>query len=393
MPNSLQITHVVLSLDVGGLERNVVNQVREGQRLGQRVAVICLEKPGTLAPQVEALKVPLICLQKRSGVRLQVIRQMQETLRQLHSTVVHTHQISALFYTGPAARAAGIPLIVHTEHGKQDYAGRWRRRWLGRLAGRYARRFFCLSEDMATEIVRQRIVPRPKVRVIPNGIDIARFQTRLDPDQTRQALGIPEGARVIGTVGRLMEVKRQDLLIHSFAKIRLHEPEAHLLLVGDGPRKEELSQLAYNLGLKDCVHFAGYQAQPEKVYQLMDVFALTSRSEGMPQALIEASAAGVPVVASRVGGIPEIVEDGRTAMLVPYGNEAALTQAIAYLLTNGEVAKRMGQAARERVEKLFHIRRMAADYQENFMELLSEPRSSAVGARIRSPRATYFILA
>src|SRR5262249_33071051 len=216
----LRVTHVTLSLDVGGLERNIVNQVREGHRLGQEVSVVCLERPGTLADQVEALGGSVTCLHKRPGLRPELIAQVRHTLRRLRPHVAPTHQIASLLYTGLAARGAGVPLVVHTEHGKERYADRLRTRWLGRLAGRYAARFFCLSEDMASAVKAHRIVPPAKVRVILNGIDTARFQPRGEAKALRQELGIPAGALVIGTVGRLTPVKRQDLLLRAFARVR-----------------------------------------------------------------------------------------------------------------------------------------------------------------------------
>src|SRR5262249_47834363 len=159
----LRVTHVTLSLDVGGLERNIVNQVREGHRLGQEVSVVCLERPGTLATQVEALGAPVICLHKRPGLRWELVGQLWRALRRLRPHIVHSHQIGSLFYTGKAAFGAGVPVVVHTEHGKQPYADRLRTRWLGRLAGCYASRFFCLSKDMAEAVKAHHIVRPGKV--------------------------------------------------------------------------------------------------------------------------------------------------------------------------------------------------------------------------------------
>jgi glycosyltransferase involved in cell wall biosynthesis len=370
MYEPLRVTHVTLSLDVGGLERNIVNQVREGHKLGQEVSVVCLERPGTLAAQVEALGGSVTCLHKRPGLRPELIGQMRHTLRRLRPHVAHTHQIASLLYTGLAARGAGVPLVVHTEHGKERYADRLRTRLLGRLAGRYAARFFCLSEDMAAAVKAHRIVSPAKVRVILNGIDTARFQQRGEARALRQELGIPAGAPVIGTVGRLTPVKRQDLLLRAFARVREQVPEARLLLVGDGPLLEQLQGLAAELGVGGATHFAGYQPEPQRYLHLIDVFALTSASEGIPQALLEASAAGIPSIASQVGGIPEVIEEGRSGLLFPSGDQGALTGGILALLTEADLARRLGESARDRVESLFHIRRMAAEYHEQFLELL-----------------------
>jgi sugar transferase (PEP-CTERM/EpsH1 system associated) len=368
--DSLHVTHVILSLDVGGLERGLINQIREGLKLGERISVICLERPGMLASHLTTLEVPILCLEKRPGIQLSLIGRLKRIFRDFRPDVVHTHQIGGLFYAGSAARRASVPVIVHTEHGKENYAGSLRRRWLGRLSGRYAARVFCLSEDLAKTLRQNRIVPAHKIVVIPNGIDTSRFQACGRGPALRQALGIPARSPVVGTVARLTEIKRQDVLIRGFAKLAAKMPETHLLVVGAGPLMDSLRCLAADLELQSRVHFIGHQAEPEPHYEVMDVFALTSRSEGMPQTIMEAFAAGVPVVASRVGGIPEMVEDDRSGLLFTAGDEEGLAHALGKVLRNPELARRLREAARERVEEKFHVRRMAADYHGHFVELL-----------------------
>jgi glycosyltransferase involved in cell wall biosynthesis len=281
---------------------------------------------------------------------------------------VHTHQIGALFYAGPAARRVGVPAVVHTEHGK--HYDRRRNRWLGRLAGRHASRFFCVSEDIAGAVEVCRIVPRRKLHVVCNGIDTDRFRDHGEGATVRAALGIPPGAPVIGTVGRLVEIKRQDLLIAAFRRVRDRVADAHLLLVCDGPWMGRLREQVAGLGLADRVHFAGYQGQPAPYLQAMDLFALTSRSEGMPLSVLEAWAAGMPVVATRVGGLPELIEDGRTGLLVEFGDEAALVDALAGLIADRPAARRLGEAGRDRVESRFSLHRMADEYHRHYRELL-----------------------
>jgi glycosyltransferase involved in cell wall biosynthesis len=238
------------------------------------------------------------------------------------------------------------------------------------LAGRFAKRFYCLSKDMADWVTGHGVVPAAKVRVIHNGIDTTSFQ-RGDGAVIRNSLAIPKDAPVIGTVGRLNEIKCQDLLLRAFARTRKSFPAVHLVLVGDGPLRDELRRQAAELGIEDCVHFPGYQACTAPFYHAMQVFALTSRSEGMPQALLEACIAGVPVVASRVGGIPEVIEQDRTGILFESGDETGLAAALTRLLSEPAQGRELAEAARARVESTYHIGRMSAEYHRDFLELLS----------------------
>ena len=338
-------------------------------------SVICLERPGKLASDVERLRVPILCANKQPGLRFGTIEHLRVMLKELRPDVVHTHQVGALLYAGPAARREKVPVVVHTEHinnvaKARTLNKRFRTRMLWHVAGSFADRFCCVSDDIALAAKAYGTVPAKKLTVVLNGIDTTVFDAPGDCESLRRSLGIPCGAAVVGTVGRLNEVKRQDLLIRGFGKIANHDPKPHLLLVGDGPELQHLRQLAGDLGLSDRVHFAGYQARPEHYLHLMDIFALTSRLEGVPLAILEAWAAARPVVASRVGGVPEIVTDGQTGILFEPGDEAALTQAMSRLLTNPEEARRLGEAGRNCVRSRFDLRVMAESYEQHYRDLL-----------------------
>jgi sugar transferase (PEP-CTERM/EpsH1 system associated) len=382
---NIHVVHIVLSLDCGGLERIVLDLARKGPGLGQRVSVICLERHGDLAAEVEAAGAAVICLHKPPGRRPETVGKVREALRQLRPDVVHTHQIGALLYSGPAAKELHVPLVVHTEHGNQIARSRamdkkMRTRLLWWVAGRHAARFFCVSEDIADEVKVYGSVASRKVRVVANGIDTDRFRFREGSEDIRESLGIPDGVPVIGTIGRLNEVKCQDLLIRSFARVRERYGDARLLIVGDGPRRAGLEALATSLGLGGAVSFAGYQSRPDRFLHAMDIFALTSRAEGMPLAILEAWAAGLPVVSTRVGGIPRVVEHGLTGLLIDPGDEDALTETLCGLLGNPSSARKLAEAGRKRVQLDFDTSRMAGDYHRHYLELLDSRRANTLCA-------------
>ena len=362
--------HLVLSLEIGGLERLVVDLAREGQRQGQRVTVACVESRGRLASEVEALAIPVLCADKPAGVRPRTVLTLGALMGEALPDVIHSHQITALLYGGLAARALGIP-VVHTEHGKH-YAGSGTSRWVGRAAGWQAARFLCVSQEIADGVRALKVAPASRIGVVANGVDLAKFAqaTTAGSDALRATLGIPRGASVVGTVGRLAEIKRQDLLLRGFARLRERRPDSHLLLVGDGPAADELRRLAAGLGLGGCVHFAGYQSHPESYLALMDVFALTSRSEGMPVAVLEAWAARVPVIASRVGGLPEMIESGRNGLLFDFADEAGLVSLLETCLGDRAVADRLRAAAHADVEARYSLAAMARTYQREYEGVL-----------------------
>jgi glycosyltransferase involved in cell wall biosynthesis len=368
----LHVVHIVLSLDVGGLERVVIELAREGRRLGQKVSVICLERRGVLAKHLEDAGGRIIVLDKQPGLKPGIVKHIRSVLRELRPDVVHTHQIGALLYAGPAAQWEHVPAVVHTEHinNIKKNTSRFRRikmRALWWFASRYAERFFCVSQDIAD--AAKRLITPEKVSVVCNGVDTSAFASRSERSSIRSSLGIPLKAPVIGTVGRLDEVKCQDLLIRAFSRVREHVNDAHLLLVGDGPQRQSLQTLAQELEVSNRVHFAGYQPQPQKFLAAMDLFALPSRLEGMPLVILEAWAAGLPVIASRVGGVPSLV-NGSCGLMFDSGDQQALERLLLKLLTDSREADRMSRAGLKRAQLEFDTSVMAKNYQRSYMEIL-----------------------
>lgn len=384
MDDPLGIVHVVLSLDVGGLERVVLDLIREGNLRGHRSSVLCLERRGALAPRAEAMGAAVTALGKPPGLRPWLVPRIASALRTLAPEVVHTHQIGALLYAGPAARRAGVPALVHTEHtnnlGTVRSPGRKARIWLlWSLAARRAGRFCCVSRDIAEAAIRSRAVPRRKVAVVANGV-AARDGEAGDPAAVRAEFGIPAGAPLVGTVGRLAEVKRQDVLIRGFARLAERVPGAHLLLIGDGPEAGRLRELAGATGVGDRIHFAGYRPDARRCLAAMDVFALTSRMEGMPLAILEAWAEGVPVVSSAVGGVRTLITPGEDALLFESGDDAGLADAVGRILGDPDRAGRIGRAGRDRVAREFDAGVMFEAYEREYRALLGGVRHRAGGA-------------
>jgi glycosyltransferase involved in cell wall biosynthesis len=301
------------------------------------------------------------------------------TLGRLAPDVLHAHQFGALFHAGRPARRSGVPAVVQTEHG--DHVARavgatrkLRTRLIAAWAGRAADRVFGVSRGVASSLADSGAIPRRKLAVVPNGIDLRPFaDPKLDAEAAaiRRNLKIPDGSPVVGTVGRLAEVKRVDLLVRGCAELVGRGSSAHLLIVGDGPLRGDLEGLARSLGLEGRAHFVGHQSSPGPWLRSMDCFGLASRSEGMPLAILEAWAAGVPVVAARVGGIEGLVEHDRTGLLFDPAKAGSLAGALLGLLGDPTRARAIARAGRARALAEFDEDAMAGTYERHYREVLA----------------------
>jgi len=286
--------------------------------------------------------------------------------------------MTALLYAGRAARRERVR-VVHTEQNNisarrpKSWARRLRTELLWRYAGRYADRFCGVARDVVAAAGAYGTIRRRKLTHIPNGIDTSTFAAaEVDRPAVRTAIGIASDAPVIGTVGRLAEVKQQGVLIRAFAQILPAFPTARLVLVGDGPLRAELEGLAASLGLGGVVLFAGYRPDPERFLAAIDVFVLPSGAEAMPLVIPEAWAAGLPVVATRVGGIPDMVEHGKTGLLVEPGDVDGLAVRVRQLLADRALARGLGRAGRELARARYDVNAMAGAYDRTYRELLTK---------------------
>jgi glycosyltransferase involved in cell wall biosynthesis len=354
------IVHGVLSLDVGGLERIVISLAKYVASRGEPVAVVCVERPGALANELESIGVKVVSLNKPSGRYPSHIDAAEKVLRELQPRVLHTHQIGAAWYLAPAAKRLGLH-VVHTEHGNPfARASSWgdclKLRWLMRRAAKSIDAFATVSPEIAKAVTRYRTVPASKVSIIPNGSAVV--EPTRNREEIRSSHGIPQDAYVIGTVGRLHEVKRQEILL-----IIASAFGDWVLLVGDGPEKARLERFASDLGIADRVVFAGYQPQPIDFLAAMDVFALTSRSEGFPVSLLEAWAAKLPVVVSAVGGLPAIVDHEKNGLLVPPSEIRAYGTAFVRLRSDRPFAAELAAAGHRKLLENYTLDRMAGRYE------------------------------
>ncbi len=296
-------------------------------------------------------------------------------LRRLKPDVVHTHTAKAGFLGRVAARLAGVPVVVHTFHGHvfHGYFSPAKTRLfliLERLTARLSSAVITLSDGLRDELCDiYHIAPRDKFRVLGLGLDLEPFARAPRRGGTfRAAWGIPAEAPLIGIVGRLVPVKNHDLFLRMAAQLREQRPDARFAIIGDGELRESLERQAAGLGLAGAVIFTGWQHDLPPVYSDLDALVISSLNEGTPVSVIEALTAGCPVVATAVGGLPDLLDRGALGRLTPGGDVAALTQALAETLAAPPDPAQAQTAMLHR----YSIDRLARDLEELYRELLRE---------------------
>jgi sugar transferase (PEP-CTERM/EpsH1 system associated) len=370
----LPIVHLVLALNVGGLERMLLRLLSLTDRDRFRPSLVALDEPGTLAPELARLGVPLTVMRRGPGIDTRLPLRLAKRLRRMGARLVHTHNATPHLYGSVAAAVARartgdrFPRVVHTKHGRNE-PDMPRKVLLNRIASRFSDRVVAVSDDAAAVAREVEHVDPRRVLTIPNGVDTREFRPGGDPRAARAALGLPQGGFHVGCVARLVPVKDHGTLIASFERVRRAVPDAHLTLIGDGPDRAALAERARALGIAGAVTFAGARPDVAALLPAFDVFALASLAEGGSLTLLEAAAAGLPIVATRVGGNPEIVVDGATGLLVPPGDAACLAEALLALALRPDRAA-FGAAGRDRVERLFGVERMARSYHDLYAEVL-----------------------
>jgi len=372
-PTRPVVFQILPSLAVGGAERLVVHLMEHLNRERFAPVCICLESPlGThYEARVRALGAPLYFLEKGEKMSLGVLRKLDALFRQYRPAVVHTH-ILGLNYAYPLMIRYRTPARVYTVHSLAEKdVGRRTGPIVRALAFRYrVGRVVPVAIAEEVRVTIQRVYGYPDPPLIPNGVPTDEYAP--DPNkraQWRQAHGIEPHATVLTHVGRFAPPKNHALLIEAFAQTRADTP-LYLLLVGGGELENAVREQVAALGLQGRVRFLGVRADVADILRASDVFVLSSRWEGNPMSVMEAMAAGLPVVSTAVGGVPELVRAGETGLLVPSEDAAALAQAMQALVDDPARRQAMGAAARQHAVAHFDIRHTVRGYEQLYESLL-----------------------
>ncbi|MEX1229799.1 MAG: glycosyltransferase [Planctomycetaceae bacterium] len=353
----LRVCHVSLTLCTGGLERLLVDFARHHDRERYELSFVVLQEQGQPADDIRSLGCEVLSLPLQQMGRWERFRRMTSLVRMLKPDVLHTHNAFPHWYAAVAGKWSGVPVIVHSRHGRR-FGHNWKERLQFAVASRLSDRVVGVSDDTARLCRDIGHLSSEKVTRIWNGIDLNRFAYR------------GPGSRPVGiSVGRLSAEKDFPTLLRAVSLVHKALPEFRFLLVGDGPEREALETLSHELELDNCLQFLGERRDVPELLSQASVYAGSSLTEGISLTLLEAMAVGLPIVATRVGGNPEIVVPGETGELVDVRDGESLAREMLNLCVNPWQAERYGRQGRMRVEEHFSVQGMVRQYETLYRDL------------------------
>ncbi len=377
--NKPLIAHVLFRLSTGGLENGLVNLINTLPDGKYRHVVICMTHYTDFRNRINSDEVQVYCLNKKPGQDLAVYLRLWRLLRKIKPDILHTRNLSALEAQLPGL-LAGVKCRIHGEHGRDidDVDGtNWRYVLLRRCFRPLVQRYMPMSKDLEDWLVKQIKVPVAKISQVYNGVDIKRFKVNEAKPLSLLPMEFRAPERLlIGTVGRLDPVKDQLTLVQAFIYLVKNHAElssnVRLVIVGDGVLLSALQTLVREADIEHLVWFAGERHDVADIMQTLDLFVLPSINEGISNTILEAMASALPVIATKVGGNPELVLEGETGYLVPKQDPIAMAAAFKRYLLQPELLTLQGQAGRSRVVSTFSLSRMMADYMAIYDKLLAK---------------------
>jgi glycosyltransferase involved in cell wall biosynthesis len=374
----IKIVFVITSTGVGGAEKMLYHTSTSLDRTRYAPSICSLKEKGAIARNVEAAGIEVHCLSMTDGdqfggwfASLVALFRLTRYVIKVRPTIVHSFLFRANILSRIAASLARVPLVISSVRvmgGERNY-----HHTVEKVTSFMVDHYITVSESVKAYLVQTASIPDNKITAIYNGVALNDHCGASHEDQ-HPPCGLKAHDRFLFTVGRLHQQKGYDCLIQAFAQVRKECPALQLLIVGEGEEENNLKNLAKSLDLTDQVIFAGLRLDSDTIFPFAELFILPSLWEGMPNAVLEAMAAGKPVVATKVGGVPELVLHGETGLLVPPGDPDALAQAILDLCTDPVKAHAMGAAGRLRVQEHFRIASMIKKTDGLYQKLLATKR-------------------
>ena len=375
------VAHIIYALGTGGLENGLVNIINRAPRKRYRHAIICLTDADDFASRITAPGVEIIQLHKKPGHDIRLYWRLLKTLKRLKPVIVHTRNLTSLEMQALTFFLPGVRRI-HGEHGRDihDLDGSNRKyNFLRKVFRPFIHCYIAVSHDLGQWLKTVVGVPSEKVKQIYNGVDIERFLPAAHKNAALlPANFLPRDAIVIGAVGRIAEVKNQRSLILAVDQVLKAKPELvdrlRVMLVGDGPLLAGIKTLVSDLRLSDIIWLPGDRTDIPQLLQQMDIFVLPSLAEGVSNTVLEAMATGLPVIATRVGGNPELVEEDVNGLLADVDDSQQLAKALLKLIEQPELRQGLGQQGLKKVSETFNWQKTVAQYLAVYDEVLQTER-------------------
>lgn len=368
--NKIKIMNVVQTLDMGGLEKLIVDSVKFFDRGRFDFTVCCLSERGILASELENSGIEVIFLNKRYGFDLGLSLRLAALIGKKKIDILHTHNQRPLVYGALAASLSKVNAYVHTRHGRND-PDNSKSTFMSRFFSAFTDKIVCVSQDIYKVSLEKEKISTQKLEVIRNGIDINKFVNATSKDEyLLNQLGIKTDAFVIGTVGRLSRIKNQMFLMDAFKHLFSAHSDTRLIVIGDGPLKQDLIEHVDEIGLRGKVLFLGERKDVASLMKLFDVFVLPSLSEGISLVILEAMAAGLPIIATNVGGNLELIKEGENGFFVSLGNPLYLSSAIERLMQDSKLRRSISENNRKKALAEFDIAVMCKKYESLYSSLV-----------------------
>jgi glycosyltransferase involved in cell wall biosynthesis len=380
----INLLHIVQHSTGGGIINQLYSLLRSYDKDTIRPMVCCIGSKGTTGKLIEEGGIDFLALNIGRNDRLipRAVRLLYGLMKERQIHVVRTHGHGANLNGRIAARLCGIPCVpsVHCVYTKAKER-KIQRRLANNLLGRISDKVIAVSEAVREDVIRYDHVDPSKVLVIRNGVDTELFRPAGAPGSIRKELGLGENDAVIGFVGRLAPVKGLTHLIEAFADVRKEIDHVKMLIVGRGALMSSLQDMAAEKGLQDDIIFAGERSDIPAILFSIDIFAMSSEREGLPNALLEAMAAAKPVLVTSAGGMKEIVQDTVNGLVVPIGEPQLLARGMNHLIRDRQSAEIMGKTAREYIEKNYSIHATARAWENLYKELVHKKNDQGSGLR------------
>ena len=364
------IAHVVWSFDIGGTENGIVNLINH-HNSRFKSSVIALTTLGLSKDRVFKDGAGFYQMESRGGNDVRVIFRLAKLLRELKPDILHSRGWGTYFESAMAAKLSGVPLLVHGEHGTTYFDRRrrlWAYRWLRHVTSHYT----VVSKNLG-DMLQQKIgIDSGKISYLPNGVDTEKFKPQPERrNEARKELGLGPKDFVVGSVGRLVEVKGFDVLIGALKRARQYHKTVRGIIIGDGPERGKLERLVNADGRDKAVLLPGNRDNVHDLLPAFDVFVCSSHSEGTSNTILEAMASGLPVIATRVGGNPELIQESKNGKLVSANNFTEIASAIIDLKENDKMRSRLSKINFEHCKEKRSIKAMVGSYEELYCRLIS----------------------